>query len=273
LSGSKLGKISKLDVSFEKNRSFMTPISAVVITLNQANKIARCLASLRSVTDDIVVVDSGSTDATAEICRQLGVVFLERAWTGYSDQKNFGNAHAQHDWIISIDDDEYLSEELAGSIRAVFDHSPDFDALELPFRTVFCGKLIRFGNMNPERHVRIFNKKYIQWNIEGVHERLSVKDEHRIRRLAGYVFHHTVDRPEQFAQKTERYARLFAEKAQRAGQSAAWWKQWLSPLVRFVREYFFRLGILDGYWGWFIAKENARYTFLKYRTLWKMSRS
>lgn len=245
----------------------MIPLSAVIITFNNASKIGRCIEALQKITDDIVVVDSFSTDNTAQICQEKGIRFYQKKWVGYSDQKNFGNEKASNDWIISIDDDEFMSEEMAIAILEKFKQTPDFEAINLPFRTVFCGKLIRFGSMNPESHVRVFNKKIIHWNTEDVHEQLTLSPTHRIAQAKGYVFHHTVDTPAQFAQKTERYAQLFAEKANRMGKKANFIKIYFSPIVRFLKEYIFKLGILDGYYGWFIAKENARYTFLKYQKL------
>lgn len=245
----------------------MTPLSAVIITVNQEKKILKTIEALKLLTDDIVVVDSGSTDLTRKVARAAGANVLEHAWEGYSAQKNFGNAWAKHDWILSVDDDEVISPELVESIRKAFTTAPDADAFDLPFRTVFSGKLIRFGGWNPESHVRIFNKKQIQWNTDAVHEGLTLKPEHRIQKLSGYVYHYTVDTPEQFAAKTDRYSTLFAEKGAKLGKKANFVKLFLSPIFRFLVEYVFKLGFLDGYYGWFIAKENARYTYLKYKKL------
>jgi glycosyltransferase involved in cell wall biosynthesis len=245
----------------------MPPLSAVIITVNQAHKIGRTIEAVKTLTDDIVVVDSGSTDDTREVARAAGARVYERAWTGYSEQKNFGNAHAQHDWILSIDDDEVISPELATSIREAFETTPAFDAFDLPFRTVFCGQMIRFGGWNPESHVRLFDRTKIQWNTDAVHEGLTLKPQHRICKLSGYVLHYTVDTPAQFAAKTDRYSTLFAEKGLKMGKKPNFVKLYLSPVFRFLREYIFKLGFLDGYYGWFIAKENARYTYLKYQKM------
>ncbi|MFN4146690.1 MAG: glycosyltransferase family 2 protein [Runella sp.] len=245
----------------------MTPISAVIITCNQEQKILRTIEALKPLTDDIVVVDSGSTDRTRKIAREAGATVLERAWTGYSDQKNYGNAWAKYDWILSVDDDEVVTPALAQSIRQAFTPAPQADAYDLPFRTIFCGKMIRFGGWNPESHVRLFNKKKIQWNTDAVHEGLTLNSTHRIERLTGYIHHYTADTPQQFALKTDRYSTLFAEKARKAGKKASLIKLYGSPIFRFLVEYFFKFGFLDGYLGWFIAKENARYTYLKYKKL------
>ncbi|WP_229598241.1 glycosyltransferase family 2 protein [Runella aurantiaca] len=245
----------------------MTSLSAVIITVNQEKKIAKTIEALKALTNDIVVVDSGSTDLTRKVARAAGANVLERPWTGYSEQKNFGNQWAKYDWILSVDDDEVVSPELIESIKQAFTPAPEADAYDLPFRTVFAGKLIRFGGWNPESHVRIFNKKKIQWNTDAVHEGLTLKPEHIVKKLTGYVHHYTVDTPEQFIDKTDRYSTLFAEKGRKIGKKASFIKVYLSPAFRFLVEYIFKFGFLDGYYGWFIAKENARYTYLKYKKL------
>lgn len=245
----------------------MPSLSVVIITVNQARKIKRTIEAVKTLTDDIVVVDSGSTDDTREVARMAGARVYERAWTGYSEQKNFGNDHARYDWILSIDDDEVISPELAQNIQATFSQRPSFDAYDLPFRTVFCGQLIRFGGWNPESHVRLFDRTKIQWNTDAVHEGLTLLPQHSIGKLQGYVLHYTVESPEQFAAKTDRYSTLFAEKGRKLGKKPNFVKRYLSPIFRFLREYVFKLGFLDGYYGWFIAKENARYTYLKYQKM------
>jgi glycosyltransferase involved in cell wall biosynthesis len=244
-------------------------LSAVVITFNEAAKIADCIDSLKQVCNDIVVIDSFSTDATPQICQAKGVNFLQRAWTGYSDQKNYGNDHARHSWVLSLDADERLSPELVAEINQLFanGNTPQADVYDLRFLTHFCGKPIRHGGWNPESHIRLFNKEKIRWNADAVHEGLTLIHGHRIEQLKGYVWHFTVDTHEAFVAKTDRYSSLFAEKSVKAGKKASWFKIILSPIVRFMREYIVKMGFLDGWAGWFIAKENTRYTFLKY---WKM---
>ncbi len=247
-------------------------LSAVVIAKNEEKKIGKCIDSLKKVSDDIVVVDAYSTDATKQICLSKGVRFFERNWEGYAKAKNFGNQQAKYDWIISLDADECLSDDLVESIKDIFEHhKPVFDAYELPFITNFCGRWVYYGGWNPEAHIRIFNKQLISWNPDAVHEYLSIQPTHQIKSLKGYVYHYTVDSLAVFYAKTDQYSTLFAKKQYLAGKKAGYVKIFLSPAVRFIREYFFQLGFLDGKIGFIIASENARYTYLKYRKLQEMS--
>lgn len=250
-----------------QNYGNIPAISAVVITHNEENRIGRCLDALLQVTPDVVVVDSFSTDRTPDICRAKGVRFYQRAWTGYSDQKNYGNGLALSDWILTVDADEYLSPSLVGEIVDLFKQKIDFDGCEIKIVSFFCGKRVRFGGWNPDFGRQIFNKRRIRWNTDTVHEALTIGPEHRIVRLKGHIEHFTVEKPEHYAAKTDRYSTLFAENAYRQGKRVSLAKAWLSAVARFVSEYLLKLGFLDGFAGWFIAKENARYSYLKYRKL------
>jgi glycosyltransferase involved in cell wall biosynthesis len=247
-------------------------LSAVIITKNEEKKIGNCIDSLKKVSSDIVVVDAYSTDTTKQICLSKGVRFFERGWEGYAKAKNFGNQQAKNDWIISLDADECLSDDLVGSITHIFDDAtPISDAYELPFITNFCGKWVYHGGWNPEAHIRIFNKNIISWNPDAVHEHLSIKPTHKIKSLKGSVYHYTVDDLESFYAKTDKYSTLFAEKQYLAGKKASFFKIFFSPVFRFIREYFFQFGFLDGKVGFIIASENARYTYLKYKKLQEIS--
>jgi glycosyltransferase involved in cell wall biosynthesis len=244
------------------------PLSAVIITRNQATKIKATIAAAQNVCNDVVViVDASSTDNTLEVAQRMGARTFVKNWKGYAQQKNFGNAQTKNDWILSIDDDEVISEILCKNIFEKFSQAIDFEALDLPFRTVFCGKLIRFGGWNPESHIRIFNKKRIEWNTDAVHEGLTIKPGDKVLKLSGYVYHYTVDTLAQFYKKTDRYSQLFADKTAKKGKKPNFIKIYVSPIFRFIREYVFKFGFLDGYFGWIIAKENARYTYLKYKKI------
>ncbi|MFT4031584.1 MAG: glycosyltransferase family 2 protein [Siphonobacter sp.] len=250
------------------NSNFQTitypPFSAVVITFNGQRHLAAVLTALQQLTDDIIVVDSFSTDRSVEICQQHNVRLFQRTWPGYSEQKNFGVAQARYDWILSVDDDEVVSPELSTSIKTSFDGS--YDAYVLCRKPFFCGKPILHGGWNPDWHIRLYNRKSIHWDpTDVVHEGLTIRPEHQVGKLKGFLNHYTVETPEEFAEKTDRYAKLFASNVRQIGKRPSVLKRYGSPAFRFFREYFLKLGFLDGQYGFFIAKENARYTFLKYK--------
>jgi glycosyltransferase involved in cell wall biosynthesis len=240
------------------------PLSVVIISLNEEKRIGDCLDSLRGLTEDVVVVDSHSRDATPAICRARGARVWQRGWTGYSAQKNFGIAQARHDWILSLDADERVSAELAAAIREELSSGPRCDAYAIAFENYFGARRIRFGAWNPEQHVRLFDRRVLRWNEDAVHEGLCSEGEPRVGKLRGVIRHLTVDSAAQLAEKTERYSALFAAKVRRRKRPPGALKVWFNPLWRFGRDYLLRLGCLDGPAGAVIAWESARYTHLKY---------
>lgn len=241
------------------------PISVVIISLNEERRMGACLASVRELTSDIIVVDAGSTDRTVEIATAAGARVFGRDWTGYSDQKNHGNERAHHHWILSLDADERVSAELASSLRIEWARGPQRDAYNLRFHNYFGASLVRFGAWNPEFHVRLFDRRKFDWNREQVHEGLRGEEGARVGKLAGCIRHHTVNSHAELAAKTECYSALFAEKMKRKGRQPSWPKVWLNPAFRFARDYLFYGGLLDGRAGLAIAWEAGRYTHLKYR--------
>lgn len=227
--------------------------------------MGECVDSVRELTDDIVVVDAESRDRTREICRAKGARVLTRPWPGFSEQKNFGNAQARHDWILSLDADERVTPELAQAIRREFGHGgPGRAAYAIRFNNYFGQRRVRFGAWNPEWHVRLFDRRRCAWNTDEVHEGLQGLVAGECGRLPGCIRHLTVASRAELAAKTRRYSELFARKLRRCGRVPGWAKVWLNPAWRFGRDFFLRLGLLDGAAGWAIAYEAARYTHLKY---------
>lgn len=242
-------------------------LSAVIITNNAKETIGKCIDALLQVTNDVVVVDSGSDDGTKEICLNKPVHYFEKAWEGYSANKNFGNEKAKNDYILSIDSDEILSDELILSIRAEFQKPVLSDAYNIRFLTNFCEKWIRFGSWNPEWHVRIFNKKKIQWQLFDVHETLNIQPTHKISKLKGIVWHYSYSTEQAHLRKIESYTSLFAERGFKTGKKASMPKAWASAFFTFLSSYVLKLGFLDGYYGYVVAKNNAWYSYLKYKKL------
>lgn len=246
-------------------------ISVVIITKNEAHIIANTLQSLQAVTDDIVIVDSGSTDDTVAICKKYKATVIETDWSGYGINKNKGIQAARHDWILSLDADEAIDEALRQSLSQLrLTH--DEEVFDIRFKNFFCNKWIRFGEWGFDRHIRLFNRKKVQWNNAAVHENLVFPEGVVVKKLSGHILHYTVQNRQEYDAKTDHYARMNAAKYAAAGKKASFFKSYFSPVFVFLQHYVFRLGFLDGKEGFLIAKTTARYTFLKYKYLNEMNK-
>ncbi len=247
------------------------PLSVVIITRNEAHIIGNTLQSLQGLTDDIVIVDSGSTDETISICKQFGATVIETGWDGYGPNKNKGIAAAKHDWILNLDADEAIDEGLKTYLSKL-DLNDDKIVYEANFKNFFCGKQIRFGEWSGDRHIRLFNRTKIKWNDAAVHESLLLPTSTQTKMLKGNILHHTSNSIDDHINKTMAYAKLNAEKYFRQNKRAGFFKLRLAPGLTFFQHYILRLGFLDGWEGYFIAKTTAWYTFLKYSYLREMNR-
>jgi glycosyltransferase involved in cell wall biosynthesis len=245
---------------------FAAMVSVVIIAKNEAHIIGQTLQSLQGLTDDMVVVDNGSTDGTQAICRQHGARVMETVWQGYGPTKNIGIQAAKYNWILSLDADEAID----GTLKAAIKNHPfahENEIFNLVFKNFFCGKWLKYGEWGTDSHVRLFNRTVVQWDAAAVHEQLRFPAGAKQVTLPGYVLHYTVHDLQQYRQKMDRYAHLNAQKYFEQGKKGAFVKRWLSPLFGFVANYFFKLGFLDGKAGWVTALATARYTHLKYAYL------
>ena len=245
-------------------------ISVVIITKNEAHIIANTLQSLQAVTNDIVIVDSGSTDDTVAICKTYNATVIETGWSGYGINKNKGIDAAKHDWILSLDADEAIDADLQQSLLQL-NLVNENEVFDIRFKNFFCNKWIRFGEWGFDTHIRLFNRKKVQWNNVAVHENLVFPDGVTVTKIKGNILHYTVQNLAEYDAKTDYYARMNAKKYVAAGKKANIFKQYFSPLFAFIQHYIFRLGFLDGTAGYIIAKTTARYTFLKYHYLKEMN--
>lgn len=239
-------------------------ISAVIICWNEEQNIVRCIQSLLPLTDDIVVVDSGSSDNTVLYARILGARVFEREWTGYADQKNFGNGQALHPYILSLDADECISPELAGSIRSEMDN-PGSAVYAFGILGSWAGRFVYRGNWYPGRHCRLFDKRKISWGVDqAAHEALLI-DGYSPKRLEGQVYHYPARTRKEYREKKIRSAIAFAHSRKKEQRFSFFWEKYLHTAACFLNGYLFRLGILEGKAGWEIACEEARGAFLKYK--------
>ncbi len=242
-------------------------ISVVIITKNEERNILRCLNSVQDVADEIVVVDSGSTDDTAAICEQFGVKFVHQDWLGYSEQKNFANSLATNDWILSIDADEELSDELKQSIfKYKNQHMPHDIVFSMNRLTNYCGHWIRHCGWYPDRKIRIWNRTVGQWQGE-IHETLEFSTKVREKVLKGDLLHYSFETAQDYENQQFKFAKMRGQHYFMKGKKHASFYMVVSPIFSFIQHYFFQLGFLDGADGWHICLTTAKATRMKYKTL------
>ncbi|MBR3914782.1 MAG: glycosyltransferase family 2 protein [Bacteroidales bacterium] len=251
----------------------MKKISATIITLNEEDKIRQCLESLKGVADEIVVVDSLSTDNTKSICEEFGVRFIEQKWLGYSEQKNLANNIASHDWILSIDADEVLSDELKKSILRIKNEERETKNEELVYSfnrlNNYCGKWIHHSGFYPDKKIRIWNRKVGKW--EGiVHEVIKFSTKVNEVHLKGDLLHYSYSKPEDFERQVFKFAEMRAQHYFDKGKKNAGLLSVVSPIFFFIKHYLIRLGFLDGKEGFVMCWVSAKATRHKYKTLKKL---
>ncbi|MBI3209818.1 MAG: glycosyltransferase family 2 protein [Candidatus Solibacter usitatus] len=243
-------------------------ISATIITHDEEQNIARAIESLRCC-DEIVVVDSGSGDRTVEIAQKLGARVVETHWRGYAAQKNFAVEQAAHDWILSIDADEALSEALEGDIWLLKKHGPRFDAYTMPRMAQYLGKWILHSGWYPDRKVRLYHRSKAKWEGEFVHESVHVTGT--VGHIDSNLLHYTCQSLSEHLRTMDRYTTLAAEELVARKRKVGWRNLVLDPVWTFVRTYFLQRGFLDGVEGMAIAWMAALYVFLKYAKTRNMS--
>ncbi|MBP6687532.1 MAG: glycosyltransferase family 2 protein [Lacibacter sp.] len=250
----------------------MQPVSVVIITKNVAHLLAPTLQSVKSLTDDIVVCDTGSNDATIPVAVKNGAVVLEEKWRGHGLTKNIANEQAVYDWILQLDADEVVDEELLQSLLQL-DLSNEKQVFTVRRKNFFKNKLIRFGDWRKDEPFRLFNRKQALWNEDYVHEKLMYEDGCVVKRLNGNILHKTVQSHEQYEQKMKSYGIKTGEQYFKAGKKGAWYKRHLSPMFAFLNSYILKFGFLDGKEGLQIAVMTRRYTRIKYQTLIRLQKA
>lgn len=250
----------------------MDNISAIVITKNEERNIGRCLDSLKDIANEIIVVDSGSTDATRDICLAHHVRFVNHPWEGYSAQKNYANSLATHPWTLSIDADEALSPTLRSTLAALKQRGLDpSTAYRFNRLTNFCGDWIHHCGWYPDTKTRLWPTGQAQWTGT-IHEQLILTPDLHTVTLKGDLLHYSYYTIDDLARRQPPYYQLAASQALQAGKRAPMAAIVLKPLWTFLRDYILRLGFLDGHAGYILCRMNAHYTFMKYTTLRQMAK-
>ena len=247
----------------------MIPVSIVIITNNEADVIANCIKAAGLITNDIVIVDNGSTDNTIAIACENGCNVYQNAWTGYGANKNKGIALAKYDWILSLDADEVADATLIQSLHNLKLDNTDV-VYDIKYRSYFGKKRIKFGYWGRDHHVRLFNRNLVKWSEPKVHETLLLPKQVKVQNIGGYLHHYSVKDGKECMNKAVHYAKLSAENYFKAGKKPSFINLYISPYFAFFINYFLFLGILDGKEGWEISKTIFKNKWLKYHYLSSM---
>lgn len=244
----------------------MQKLSVVIVCKNGARVIGETIKSFSDLTDDILIYDNGSTDDTKTIIKQTNAKLVEGNWEGFGKTKNKANTLAKYDWILSLDADEAIDEELKQNLlqQDLVDRKKVY---ELKFKNFLGNKWLRFGEWGNDKHIRLFNRNEIGWNDADVHESLLLPKDVKVISMHGYVLHKTAFSVAEYENKMEIYAVLNAGKYFKQNKNSGTLKMFFAALFSFIKNYFFKLGFLDGSTGYHCARINARYTFFKYKEL------
>ena len=252
----------------------MKKLTVTIITLNEEKNIKRCLDSVVPIADEIVVVDSLSSDSTEAICKGCdNLRFVQQKWLGYSEQKNYANDMATYDWVFSIDADEALSEKLLQSIAEwKKTDSCDNECFEMDRLTNYCGKWIKHCGWYPDTKIRIWNRKVGRWKGT-IHEVIDFSKQMTTTKLSGDLLHYSYNSIEEHIRQADKFTSLTAQTAFLNGKRSGgilflyikvWWK--------FFHDYIIKLGILDGYYGYVVCKISSYATLFKYTKLYELNK-
>jgi glycosyltransferase involved in cell wall biosynthesis len=246
-------------------------LSIALVTLNEESNLARTLASVRWA-DEILVVDSGSTDRTCDIAREYGARVISEPWRGYTAQKNYALELCTKDWILSLDADEEVSPELAEEIRRVLAGPDSLDGYVMPRKNLFLGRWIRHGGFYPDPKLRLFLRGKAFSTGRDPHDRFEMKNGERVGRLKGALIHHTYPTLNLYLEHMNRYSSVWNRVPGAVPQRFSINAIVLRPLATFIYNYFFRLGFLDGREGLLLHMYHAGYVSWKYAKGWEVGR-
>ncbi len=256
------------------------PLSAVFIAMNAASELPEALQSVQFC-EDILIVDSGSTDDTPTVARQHGARVLHKDWLGFGPQKRWAVEQARHDWVLCLDADERVSPDLEQSIRQAFqaqcialENDPLLAGFEFPRSNFFLGKYLRHGEGYPDYSRRLFHRMRAQWSLDEVHEKVEARlPEAGFQRMNGDLLHHSAESLQTYLNKQNRYTSIQARHLVERRQIPGWGKVVLSPLTRFIKFYLIRRGFLDGLPGLVHIAIGCFNSFVKYAKAIEISKS
>ncbi len=241
-------------------------LSVAIITKNEAPNIARCLKSV-GWADEVIVVDAESTDATVAIAQSLRATVIIHPWRGFSAQKEFAVLQTKHDWVLSVDADEEVTEELRDEILVVIKEADAADGYEVPRKSYFLGKWIRYGGWYPGYQLRLFKKSGAHMNHRPVHEGFLVNG--RIGRLKADLNHYTYLSLSHYLEKMNDYSSLDVVNKLSSGRTIRWYHFIANPLSAFLRMYVSLKGYKDGFHGFLLAYYSSLHTLVVFAKSWE----
>lgn len=250
----------------------MYRISAVIITFNEEQNIARCIESVKPVADEIIVLDSFSTDRTTEIARDAGAIVYQEKFRGYIGQKNMAVQLASNDYILSLDADEALDTALTHQIIQA-KQKLESRAYSMNRCTSYCGQFIKHGLWYPDKKTRLFDRRVSSWGGLNPHDKVIVDKRFPVQHLRGNILHYSFSTPDDLVWQHNRMSSIAAASLFAAGRRSNWFKMLARPLWAFLNGYFFRLGFLDGANGFAIAVNTSHQVFLKYNKLYRLQKT
>ena len=246
-------------------------LSVVIITFNEEKNIERCLISVKDIADEIVVLDSFSTDKTEEICKKHNVKFYQHKFDGHIQQKNRALIHASNNYVLSLDADEVVSSELKNSIITV---KEDWQADGYFFNRLnnYCGKWIKHTSWYPDRKLRLWDKTKGEWGGDNPHDKVIMQKELELILLKGDLLHYSYNSINQHIQQYNYFTDIGAAEAFKMNKKSNLFIAFYKSIWKFFREYFFKLGVLDGYYGFVICILSSHATFIKYLKLTELNK-
>lgn len=251
----------------------MNSLSAIIITYNEEINISSCLNSLNRIADEIIVVDSYSTDRTRELCKAAGAKVFTHAFEGYGQQKSYAANLATHDMILSLDADESLDEEAIAEIQNLKRNG--FDELYLIKRkTFYCGHWVKYCGWYPDKKLRLWNRIHANWSMDKLHETVLPNNPHApTQLLKGNILHYSYKTTQDHLNQLDRFSTIAAKKYFDQGKKSFLFQAQWSYVIKFLEIFIYKLGILDGKTGFTIALLSAYGQFLKYHKLHLLNRS
>ncbi len=246
-------------------------LSAVIITYNEERNIERCLASLHGIADEILVVDSFSSDKTEEICQQHKVKFIQNKFEGHIQQKNFAISCASNNWILSLDADEALSEELRTSLINIKSRK-DFNGYSMNRLTNYCGKWVKHCGWYPDTKIRLVHRDYAKWSGVNPHDKLEMNNGESTGFLIGDILHYSYYTQQDHLNQIEYFGGIASKELFEKGAKSSWFKIIYKVIAQFFKSYFLKLGFLDGKTGITISRLSAYATYVKYHKLLRLKK-